>query len=252
MRHALPRAETVDRVAFLEWVASGRRVVHVGFWGTEGCRELMEPHALWLHERLAKKAATLIGLDVNEEGVDQARREGYEAYVVDCQDQEAVRALCLDPAEVVLAGEVIEHIDAPGRFLDAMHELAVPGGSLVITTPNAYSMLNSLSAFRGLELINPDHVALYSWYTLTNLLKRHGWETTSFLTYPYPLAPGSASGRGRLGKLLARLVLGIQGVLSRTVAPFIAHGLIAVGQESSRDGRDMASSTSEASVPTPG
>jgi SAM-dependent methyltransferase len=234
MRQTLPAARTVDRLAYLEEVVSGKRTIHVGFWGSEGCREVMQPHALWLHDRLSRKAAQLVGLDLNRAGVEQARQEGYEAHFVDCQDRLAVRSLKIDPADVVVAGEVIEHLDAPGPFLDAMHELVTPQGRLVITTPNAYSMLNPLSALRGIELVNPDHVALYSWYTLTNMLSRHGWRTSTFLTYPYPLPPGAASGRRWAGRSMARAILGLQRAVTRTIAPFLAHGLIATCQQDQR------------------
>ena len=79
------------------------------------------------------------------------------------------------PAEVIIAGEIIEHLDDSGSFLDGLHSLVEPGGRLVITTPNSSGLLNAGAAAQaGYEVNHPDHVTLYSCFTLTNLLERHG------------------------------------------------------------------------------
>jgi hypothetical protein len=69
-----------------------------------------------------------------------AAEHGFEAHAVDAQSPEAVTALGLEPADVVVAGEIVEHLDAPGPFFRAMREL-VPNGLLVVTprTPTGSS-----------------------------------------------------------------------------------------------------------------
>ncbi len=121
--------------------------MHVGF-ADAGCHELNEQSGAWLHEHLARTAGELIGLDLDEAGVERAHAQGYEAYVVDCRDVEALAALDLAPAEVVVAGEVIEHLDDPGSFLEGLHALVAPGGVLVITTPNAIGLVNTAAPAR--------------------------------------------------------------------------------------------------------
>ena len=147
--HRLPRGRPVERHEALIEAARGRRVVHVGFVDELMASKIAQE--VWLHARLAAVASSLVGLDSSEEGVAAARAEGYEAYVVDAQSAEAVRALRLAPADVVIAGEIIEHLDAPGPFLRAMHEAAP---RLVLTTPNAYRLLNFLAPISGSELIH--------------------------------------------------------------------------------------------------
>ena len=88
----------------------------------------------WLHARLAESASALVGLDVEEEGVRWAADHGFEAYAVDAQSPEAVEALGIEPADVVIAGEVVEHLDAPGPFFRSLRQLARPDGLLVVTT----------------------------------------------------------------------------------------------------------------------
>ncbi len=91
-----------------------------------GCADANAGAGAWLHEHLARDARELVGLDLDTAGVERARAQGYEAHVVDCRDAEAVRALGLGAADVVVAGEVIEHLDDPGAFLDGLHALVAP------------------------------------------------------------------------------------------------------------------------------
>ena len=103
--------------------------------------------------------------------------------------------LGIQPAEIVVAGEVIEHLDDPGSFLDGLHRLLAPGGQLILTTPNASGLLNGFAAMAGAEINHPDHVILFSWRTLTNLMARHGWEVVDTATFvpAVKAAPGSGA-----------------------------------------------------------
>ena len=125
--HELPHAEIVDRIEWLAAQCTGKRVIHVGF-ADAGFRLEQGRSGRWLHGHLHEVASELVGIDADEAGVAAATEDGFEAYVVDCTDAEAVAALNVEPADVVLAGEVTEHISAPGPFLDAMHHLCKPDG----------------------------------------------------------------------------------------------------------------------------
>jgi SAM-dependent methyltransferase len=218
-RQKLPRQGPFDREQMLAEFAAGRRVVHVGFVD-EGRMEDKLEHGRWLHERLRETASSLVGLDVSEEGVRWARERGLEAHAVDAQSPEAVAALGLEPGEVVIAGEVIEHLDAPGPFLRAMHSLLEPDGVLVLTTPNAYRVLNFLSPATGVELIHPDHTAWHSPHTLRNLLERNGWQVEG-IAYSRNATPDLDGWKGALAKG-ARAALGTVGRL----APYWSDGIV--------------------------
>jgi SAM-dependent methyltransferase len=222
----MPRTRSVDRIDYLCGLARGRRVIHVGFAGeTRATIDRLEGRDTWLHGRLSTVAEAVVGIDLDEQGVDRARAAGYEAFAVDAADRDALSALRIEPADVVVLGEVIEHVERPGSLLDAMHALVAPNGLLAVTTPNAASMLNPLAAVGRIELINPDHVAFYSWYTLTNLMQRHGWHIREVVTYRFPLA-GEAwreGGVAAVGRALAR----VQSVVARAW-PYVDFGLIAV------------------------
>jgi polysaccharide deacetylase family protein (PEP-CTERM system associated) len=222
MVHRLPKAAAVDRITHLTGLARGRRVIHVGFVDT-GCRSLQDGAGSWLHGHLAGVAADLTGIDVDEAGVADAVAAGLRAHVADCRDPAALRALDLAPAELVIAGEVIEHVDDPGAFLAGLHSLVAPGGRLVVTTPNAYGLLNVFASAARREVNHPDHVVMFTWRTLTNLAARHGWQVEDTCVYVPSVKEGGASGPAAWA---GRVAVGSERALVRAGHRFAADGLI--------------------------
>jgi len=227
MAHRLPPATLVDRTRHLVDAVRGRRAVHVGFVDS-GCWEYHDRFDSWLHAHLDAAASHLVGLDLDAPGVARSAEMGFAAHAVDCSDPDAVAALGLEPAEVVIAGEVIEHLDAAGPFLRGLHALVRPGGRLVVTTPNASGLLNAAAAaLAGWEVNHPDHVTLYSCYTLTNLLERHGWRVEEVATYVPVLKEFDAlEGRMKVLGAGAKVVLATERLLARLGRPYAADGLV--------------------------
>jgi 2-polyprenyl-3-methyl-5-hydroxy-6-metoxy-1,4-benzoquinol methylase len=232
MVHRLPPAALVDRFEYLCALAAGKRVVHVGFVDA-GCQTLNQGAGAWLHEHLADSAADLIVLDLDPGGVEDARRRGYGAHVVDCRDADAVRALGLAPADLVVAGEVIEHLDDPGSFLDGVHALVAPGGMLVVTTPNATGLVNAAALLGNYEVNHPDHVVMYTCTTLDAMLVRHRWEPVAHAVFLQQVKSAGTDARSRLLTAGARAVLGAERLLARLGRPYAADGLIVVARAAS-------------------
>lgn len=229
MAHPLPKADIVDRIPWLVEACRGKRVIHVGF-ADAGFREEQGRAGRWLHGHLDEVATELVGLDADEPGVAAAVEAGYEAHLVDATDPSSVDALGLEPADVVLAGEVIEHLGAPGPFLEAMRSLVAPGGTLIVTTPNAYGLVNVVASItRRVEVNHPDHVVMFTWRTLTQLMARHGWVVQDTATYvPVVRERGD---RSRLEVAAVRLVMGTEKFLGRLGRPFSADGLIVTARK---------------------
>lgn len=227
MLHELPQARVVDRIEFLTTLAAGRRVIHVGF-ADAGCRSMQAEHGTWLHAILAETASELVGLDVENAGVQAAIDAGYEAYLLDCTDPEALAAAAIEPADLVLAGEVIEHVPNPGGFIEGLRSLCRPGGQVVITTPNASGWANSIAAMAGKEVNHPDHIVMFSWRTLSSLMERSGLYVEQSATYvPTVKADGAAGGASLLA---ARGIAFLERAVGR-FAPFVADGLIVIGRK---------------------
>lgn len=225
--HRLPDAPLVDRYQYLLGACRGKRVIDLGFVD-EGRMTTKRTQRAWLHELLSRSARELVGIDSDTDGVRLARELGFESYAADCQSGSDLMDLELVPADVVVAGELIEHLDRPGDFLEAVKTLVGPAGVLVLTTPNAARLTNLLGSLADRELTNPDHVAWYSWHALKTLLERHGWLLRSVGFYPIArLAPPRSLTLGERLKL--RGVNGIRTAMRPLflLRPALADGIVA-------------------------
>src|SRR5436309_10462302 len=135
--HRVPRAHVVDRIAAVRELVRGRRVIDLGFVD-EGQMSAKAGRGIWLHDVVRAESRECVGIDADVSGVERARALGLAAFSADVEDPDSLAALGVEPAEVVLAGELLEHLDAPGGFLEAVKSLVAPGGVLVLTTPNAH------------------------------------------------------------------------------------------------------------------
>lgn len=226
MVHVLPPARLVDRTRYLLDRCTRRRVVHVGF-ADRGCREMQDRNGAWLHAHLDRVADHLVGVDLDAPSVERARAEGFDAHAADCCDPAAVAALGIEPAEVVVAGEVIEHLGDPAGFFEAMHALVAPGGDLVVTTPNAYGLTNVLTGLLRREVNHPDHVVIFSRRTIEALASRHGWTVEDTAVYVPTVKPqAGAPLRVRAMELAARAGCALERTLTRLGRPYAADGLI--------------------------
>jgi SAM-dependent methyltransferase len=226
--HRYPRARVVDRIEFVLERASGRRVIHLGFVDETRTEERISQGS-WLHAQLARVARGLVGIDISRQGVDAAAAEGYEVYVADLEEPDEVAALALEPADVLLAGELIEHLSNPGSMLTAVRPLVREEGSLILTTPNAHAVTNTLAGLLGLELVNSDHVGWQSWCTAEKLLDRHGFRVTELAYYPFPRlerTPGHPLAHRARARLFNAYLTAVRPLYH--VRPWLSDGLILV------------------------
>ena len=78
--------------------------------------------------------------------------------------------------DVVVAGDVIEHVYNQGLFLNNIHKHLNDEGKLIITTPNAKWPTVILKP-------NPTHTLWHDRFTLEYILKEHGFKIDKFLYY---------------------------------------------------------------------
>lgn len=210
----------VQRVDFIKEICRGKKVLHLGCTNYPYTREAIEKNA-HLHLHLKEYAAELHGLDYDREGLEILRESGVENLYRG--DLEKLSELDLGQTfDVIIAGEMIEHLNNPGLFLSGVKNLMDDRSRLVITTINAFCGLRFVYYFlkgkRGTnEPVHPDHVAYYSYSTLMLLLKRHKLEVGEFLFY-------DLGEEHRQGKWYFNLINDV----SVKFTPQLADGLIAV------------------------
>lgn len=83
--------------------------------------------------------------------------------------------------DLIYAGDIIEHLSNPGRFLDACKQHLAPGGRLVITTPNAFSFFSLIEKITHDEPnVHEDHTLYLNRPTMRTLLRKNGLKAERF------------------------------------------------------------------------
>lgn len=181
-----PRASAyVDRMTYLVEEARGRRVLDCGVVGetVDATEARVEAAVSSLHFRIVEAARVAVGIDYAGEVVARLRRRYPHLDLRACDVETVDAALAAEPPfDVVILGDLVEHLSNPGRALDGVHRVLAPGGTLLVTTPNAFGLPNLVRFASGRYREGADHVASYSKFTLSNLLARHGFRVERVLT----------------------------------------------------------------------
>ena len=111
-------------------------------------------------------------------GVDIETKEDTEHYRRSSAEQ---MPFVNDFFDSVFAGELIEHVDNPDRFLNQANRVLKMGGAIIITTPNRKSLVNRV--FHSYE--TPIHISLLDFYSLKKLLEKNGFVVQKYYCQPY-------------------------------------------------------------------
>ena len=182
--------QLIDRVQFIKKMCAGKKVLHLGCTNYPFTANSIENDML-LHYELKKVTNELYGFDFDQAGLEVLRQAGEENLYF--ADLEKLEELDLNETfDVIVAGEMIEHLSNPGLFLRGIQRFMNPQTDLLITTINAYSGMRFLIyGLRGRggvqEPVHPDHVAYYSYKTLSMVIKRENLSVGEF--YFYDLGP---------------------------------------------------------------
>jgi len=178
--------ELVQRVDFIKEICRGRKVLHLGCTNYPYTDDAIANEML-LHFELEKTASEIVGFDLDPRGLEILRDKGSSnLFVADLEQLE--RIPIDDTFEVIVGGEMIEHLSNPGAFLTGIRRFMRADTKLVITTINAYCAMRFLIyGLRGKggqnEPVHPDHVSYLSYKTLNLMLERHGLAMDEFYFY---------------------------------------------------------------------
>ncbi len=78
--------------------------------------------------------------------------------------------------DLVLAFDIVEHLNAPSDFLKNIHNILSDSGRLVLTTPNTNSWECLLFPQSWSGAKDPYHLTLFNTYSLGFILERTGFE----------------------------------------------------------------------------
>jgi 2-polyprenyl-3-methyl-5-hydroxy-6-metoxy-1,4-benzoquinol methylase len=179
----------------LEAVGTGKRVLDVGC--SSG----------YLSEPLSQRGNTLVGIELDPGAAREAERFCERVLVGDLETME----LPLEPAsfDVVLCGDVIEHLRDPGAALARLRPFLKPGGRLVVSTPNIANWAMRLSLLAGRwrytdrGFLDRTHTHLFTRRTLVETIERAGYRVER-VDFSVPV-PGDNDALDLLGYSVGRL-----------------------------------------------
>jgi len=155
----------------LNWIAkyvAGAEVLDLGCV----CHELDIKDPPWLHGFLAERAARVVGVDVLPDAVDELRRRGCTVVCANVETMDLAERF-----DVVVAGDIIEHLSNTGAFLERVAAHLKPGGVFLVATPNPLNPMRMLRLLTGgRDRANAEHTCWFTGKVLRQLAERYGFE----------------------------------------------------------------------------
>jgi 2-polyprenyl-3-methyl-5-hydroxy-6-metoxy-1,4-benzoquinol methylase len=157
--------EHMARYHFAVRLARGKRVLDAGCGAGYGSAEL------------ADVAESVTGIDIAPEAVQYARAH-YTLHNLAFEQASCTQLPFADGAfDLVVAFEVIEHLEKWRDFLQEARRVLAPAGQLIVSTPNRLYYTES----RGAQGANPFHVHEFDFEEFTQELKQFFPHVSMFL-----------------------------------------------------------------------
>lgn len=191
-----------NRSDCLTMFCRAKTVLHVGCTDAPITQRRIDEGTL-LHACIHSVCAHVVGIDICEEGLRLLHKSGYG----DVKKLDAERMGFEDFGErfdIVLAGDVMEHLNNPGLFVECARRLLLPGGALIVGVPSALTFNNVLCWLTKREKVHKDHCFYFSPKTLSCLCRRYGLLPTKLIFTVQPLTAGESTLFGSLRNLTLR------------------------------------------------
>jgi SAM-dependent methyltransferase len=111
----------------------------------------------------------VVGVDVDRLALDEAARLGIETHWADAEEGLPFED---ETFEVVVAGELLEHVRDPAALVADARRVLRPGGTFVGSVPNGFRLKNRLRFLAGRKPeTDPTHLHLFTPDDLRGLLR---------------------------------------------------------------------------------
>jgi hypothetical protein len=163
----------------------GFRVLDLGAmdetaWGAKrGC-------GTWLHGQIGSSALAVDGFDNSTLVPAEGLRTGPNSTIRrgDITDPALLVAALAHGPDVVVIGELIEHLENPLQFLKRLAAIErLAGRTLILSTPNATALHNVMVGVAQRESTHQDHLCIFSYKTLATLCTRAGFRDWEIVPY---------------------------------------------------------------------
>ena len=172
-----------ERESAIAEIVRGKRVLHLGCIGFADSDPLARVDLFQksLHFRLSQ-IADVVGVDYAESVITQLQSGGHGMNIV-VGDVEMLDEVPINGQfDIVLAGDIIEHIANPGKMLAGIQRFCGPETELVLTTPNAFGLLGQVRFTIGRFKEAREHVLSFNRYNLEQMLSRFNFKIVAIDT----------------------------------------------------------------------
>jgi len=185
LRRKIAGSASVDKENFIQQSCAGKAVLDLGCIRHSAEFAVTDPD--WLHEKIKSVANRVVGVDYLPDEIKKLKAIGYDVTFGD-----VTKPIHLgETFDVVVAGDLIEHLTNFEGFFDNIDRHLNPGGALILTTPNPfYTAQFHYIAFKGDYLLNPEHTCWIDPQALSQLIDRFGLfiDEIHFIENPWRLA----------------------------------------------------------------
>ena len=175
----------VDRISFVKNCCAGKVVLDLGAMD-ETAYISKKGQGTWLHEEIADVAAKVMGIDNSPLVPLDGIWTGKNSLICHGDIMELSKFLESSnfSPDIVVAGELVEHLENPLLFLMRIKAIErLQGKQLVLTTPNATALHNCLIGLLSRESTHHDHLCIFSFKTLHTLCRRSGFAAWEIVPY---------------------------------------------------------------------
>lgn len=132
-------------------------------------------------KELKRESNTVIGVDISEKLINEAKKVLDDAYALDIENEEWPKKFIENPFDIIICAEVIEHLFDQETFLKKLKTIMKREAKLIITTPNFLVWNNRVKMLLGRfgikEVFNdPSHIHLLSYKGLKTKLEGAGFQ----------------------------------------------------------------------------
>lgn len=147
----------------------------------------------YLGEVLATRGNRVAGVEIDEVTAEAARQRLTEVFVADLEATDLVEHFGAGRFDVVVFGDVLEHLRDPLPVLRRARDLLKPGGSVVISTPNVahgdirLSLLQGNWRYTKVGILDHTHTRFFTRESLDAFAQEAGFVVTDWRRTSAPL-----------------------------------------------------------------
>lgn len=214
------RSLEVDKDDLILDLCAGKNVLDIG------CIDHSAETALdlgdrWLHSRIRDVAQSVVGLDLLEDDAATLNDLGFNIVAGNAEDFDLGQNF-----DVVVAGDLIEHLSNIGMFLESVSRHLDPDSLMVVTTPNPFNIEQITQAiFRHRTMVNVEHSVQIDPKAMFQLVERSPLEIVHFrwidTRFHFVLKGGRIA--RRIVNPLSRRLMNVRPLIRRDYAVVLRH-----------------------------